>query len=648
MPTLRPFQIEDLARAALRDSALLSWEQGLGKSLAAIAWPIVKDARRTLIIAPGSLHHQITATAARFFRKTLRPLKTREDFFRLNLHKPHTGAPMFFLADFHALGLNGADEWHDTFGHKGQHRTSRDLLKERKAWCKKHRIPYDAIGCAKSIGEEHNGITCLWSPALARIAAAHDSFDCVVIDEGTRLQATESRMAASIRLLNPRYRLVLTGTPIKNRLESVFWLAGWSSGPYGRWPYSPTNEAREQFADTFLRTERFITREEILTARGEKSRNTTRRSNRICQIHRLWKTLAPAIIRRRKADCGEDIPQKIMKPIIVPPGLAQLAVYRYHLDNPPIRSRTGKAKLHRRVQVGMQLTMLRLAALCPQSPALAQANTGVSGPKQSWTEFTPKFHAVLNIIHECLNNGQQVIVGSPFQEFSNTLHSRLQEVGVSSLLLDGSVPPEERGQLAAEFKSRRYPVLIAGLKAMGEGHSFENCANLILPAYSWAYDENEQFIHRIWRLNSPGPVTIHPILTAGTIDQRIYEVFTEKSDAASLALDGRLFTEPQSEVDLEQLLADAIRIFRADAETIDEQTIVHEWDTRLSRILHHAEARFHEHSVAPSPDATAALKIPSPTQLSVDILRKHYAAGTYQQPTKESLRAKLSRLRRKK
>lgn len=647
-PTLKRFQIDDLARAALRDSAILSWEQGLGKSLAAVAWAIVKDARRTLIIAPAALHKQLMESAAVFFRKSLRPLTSQEDFFRHKLHRPHTGPPVIYLADFHAIGLNKADEWSDTFGHKGQPAPNARLVAARKAFCRTHRIRYDPRA-GESIGTTRRGITCVWTPTLARLCATYETFDCVVIDEGTRLQATESRIAASVRLLNPRTRLLLTGTPIKNRLESLFWLAAWVAAPYNRWPYPATDDAREAFADSFLRSERFLSREAREAAQGRTPRNTTRRSARLCQVHKLWKTLAPVIIRRRKVDCGEEIAPKIMKPILVAPGSAQLAVYHYHLDNPPICSKAGNANLHRRVQVGMQLTLLRLAALCPHSPALAESRTGVKGPKRSWTDFTPKLRAILDIIHDRLNHGEQVIIGSPFRDFSSALHARLEEAGVSSLLLDGDTDPQQRGELAAAFKARRHPVLVAGLKAMGEGHSFEQCPNLILPGYSWAYDENEQFIHRIWRLNSPKPVTIYPILTTGTIDERIYQTFAEKGDAASLALDGRL-SDPDPEVDLDHLLAETIRLFKSDIPTIDEQSLLDDWDSRLSRVLSLAEARFHEHShtaAAAETAATEALKIPSPTQLSVDMLRKHYAAGTYRKPTKASLNASINRIRRK-
>jgi superfamily II DNA or RNA helicase len=632
---LKPFQIEDLARAALQDGAIIAWEPGMGKSLAAIAWPLVKKARRTLVVAPGSLHYQMMASAAKFFKISLRQVKDKEDFYRLKLDSPPpaNGPPRFYLTSYQALGLNEADEWSETFGHKGQPRPNKLLVKRRKAWCKLHRVRYDA-NAGDSIGSTFNGITCVWEPTMARIAQTHSSFDCVVVDEGTRLQATESRIGASVRTLEPRYRLVLTGTPIKNRLESIFWLCAWAAGHTGRWPYESTDAAKERFADTFLQKERFLTKEEE-AAKKSASRSITKRSARICSIHRLWKTLAPVIIRRRKADCGEEIAQKTVTPILVKPGTAQLAVYQYHLQNAPLAGKKPGAKIaHRRTQVGMQITNLRLAALCPNAENLSLAKTGVKGTKRSWTEWTPKLFTTLQIIRECLASGKQVIVGSPFRDFSQTLQAKLIESEVASVLLDGDTSPEQRGLLADEFKQGKHAVLIAGLKAMGEGHSFENCAHLILPGLSYAYDENEQFIHRIWRLTSPGPVNIYPIVMEGSIDQNLHEIFTEKGDASNLAIDGRLFTEPTADIDMEWLIKEAMRIFKADVKTEDEEILMAQWEVTLARQLRHAYLQYLEHTAVddpPTPEdveqALSALSIPSPTQLTIDICRKHNKKG---------------------
>ena len=636
MPTLKPFQIEDLARAALQDGAIIAWEPGMGKSLASIAWPLVKKAKRTLIVAPGSLHYQMMVSAAKFFKISLRQIKNKEDFFNFNLDSPppSNAPPLFYIVSYQTLGLNEADEWHDAFGRERMPKPNKLLVKRRKLWCKQHRVKYDSEA-GESIGITRGGIKCVWTPTIARLAQTYGSFDCVVVDEGTRLQSTESRIGSSVRTLEPRYRLVLTGTPIKNRLESIFWLCAWATGHTGRWPYESTDAARERFANTFLQKERFLTKEAIAAQKGA-ARSITKRSARICSIHRLWKTLAPVIIRRRKADCGEQIPQKTVTPILVKPGTAQLAVYQYHLQNAPVAGKkAGSKAVHPRTQVGMQITNLRLAALCPNAENLGTTKTGTKGTKRSWTEWTPKLFTTLQIIRECLSSGKQVIVGSPFREFSQTLQSKLEEAEVASVLLDGDTSPEQRGLLADEFKQGKQAVLIAGIKSMGEGHSFENCAHLILPGLSFAYDENEQFIHRVWRLTSPGPVNIYPIITEGSIDQNLHEIFTEKGDASNLAIDGRLFSEPESNIDMEWLLKEARRVFNPEMQTDDEEIIMAQWDSTLARQLRHSYQQYMEHMAAeatPSSEdmdaAMHALSIASPTQLTIDICRKHNKTGT--------------------
>lgn len=641
---LKPFQIEDLARAALHDGCILAWEQGLGKSLAAIAYPLARQAQRTLIVAPGSLHKQLQISAAKFFQKSLRQINTPEEYYQFGLHKPHAGSPKFYVISYTALGLNGGDEWPIGFGRPGAARISKTLKSRRKAQAKTMGLKYDD----ENVGEETKGITCIWMPTLARVIQSYDSFDCVVVDEGTRLQATESRIGSSVRMLNPKSRLVLTGTPVKNRLDSIFWLASWAGG--NRWPYKPTEAERERFATTFLQSERFVTREEAMAAKGKKPYNTTRRSNRLCSIHKLWKNLAPVVIRRRKQDCGEDIVTKIMKPTIVKPGTAQQAVYQYHLNNPPVVGRKSKKAMHRRVQIGVQLTMLRYAALCPDSDTLSESITGAKGPRKSWTSYTPKMDAILEIIRSRLGEGKQVIVGSPYRDFSQRLNEFLKSADVSSVVLDGDIDPVTRGELAQGFKRGDHSVLVAGIKAMGEGHSFENCSDLILPGLTYAYDENEQFIHRVWRLTSKHPVTIYPVIMAGSIDERLHEIFSEKAGSAGMAID-RMLHENQEAVNFEKLLEETIAAFDPRAPTIAEEPILNKWEATGIRKMKVAQAQYDEHRNAGDPEerrhAVATLKIPSPTQVTVNILRKHYKAGTYKKPTATSLKTLSTKLKKK-
>jgi len=274
----------------------------------------------------------------------------------------------------------------------------------------------------------------------------------------------------------------------------------------------------------------------------------------------------------------------------------------------------------------------------------------VRGPRKSWTSYTPKMEAILEIIRARLGEGKQVIVGSPFRDFSDRLSSFLKSAGVSCVVLDGDTDPVTRGELAQQFKRGDHSVLVAGIKAMGEGHSFENCSHLILPGLTYAYDENEQFIHRVWRLTSKHPVTIYPVIMAGSIDERLHEIFTEKAGSAAMAID-RMLHEPEAEIDFEKLLEDTIKSFDPRAVTIDEEPILNLWEGVGIRKMGVAQSQYDEHRNAGDPQdrdhAVVTLKIPSPTQVTVNILRKHYKAGTYKKPTSLTLKNITIKLNKK-
>jgi hypothetical protein len=601
--TFKPFQLEDLARSLMRDGSILSWEQGLGKSLAAFAWPLVKGARRTLLVAPTSLHKQLQAEGVDKFMSWLTPIEPKTfDRWKLHLPPSQKGPQKFFLTSFEQLGYNGGDEWPmeqdkvSGFYKMGKRELDRfknaEDVQMMKFACKKLGIPYtrqnckdhffDGVGLSRSEAD----IKCVWRPTMAtRIQCAEGmggGFDCVVVDEGTALQATDSHISNGVRKLNPKYRLVLTGTPIKNRLESFFWLAQWAAGgskeANARWPYPATDKAREEFADQHLELERYYTREEEKKENNPKWRGKVEKlTPRISNVHKFWKLAAPIMLRRRKDQCGENIVPKIISPVILQPSYDQQRVYSYFVDNPPCFRKDGNRLNGVRTAIGMQLGYLRMAALCPHSQTLANANCGGGGMQHSPSEWNPKLMACLKLILDLLQSDEQVIIGSPFTEFSSSLYTRLHQAGVAAELLDGSMSPLKRGELAAKFKKGKVRVMVAGLKAMGQGHSFECASNLILPSLSWAYDENEQFIHRIWRLNSKKPVHIYPMQIAGTIDDRLATLFAEKGDSASLALDGKLRTEQVDDIDLERLLAEVLSGYKTTDTTVSEQDMEDAW-----------------------------------------------------------------------
>lgn len=415
-------------------------------------------------------------------------------------------------------------------------------------------------------------IKCVFTPTLASIICG--VFDCVICDEAVRLKSGTAYQAQGILRMASRSRYALTGTPIKNKLQDLFFLASWVTGhtsnAIARWPYGNTVEDRGQFARDFGVMEENLTKREQAAGNGKKA-PPPKVTNQICNVHRLWRLLGCVVIRRRKDDIPDcDIVKKTIVPIRVMPGTEQKAVYRFHLHSPP-------PKRSILASIGAQLQNLRQAALNPSSLKLTHG--GDKGRSKS--VWNPKFTAILKLTAEKLAGGDQIVIFSPFQDFSTALGGRLRDAGVSHLILDGKLTPERRGAMIKRFKSGEVPVLIAGIDSMGEGHNLDNCRYLILPSLSWAFDSNTQAVDRIHRLSSRRDVTIYVMLTTGTIDERLCSIWQEKGDSSDLALDGRLTTVDREEIDLGTLLRDAVRDFDPKAESLPEDEVLQHWHKDL-------------------------------------------------------------------
>jgi hypothetical protein len=202
-------------------------------------------------------------------------------------------------------------------------------------------------------------IKCCYSPTLADLCC--DTFACVVADEGVKLKGEDTLVGRGVRQLNPMYRLIMTATPIKNRFPDVFRLAWWAVGAHHmahpRFPFG--DEDLETFSDEFLVTERNLSKEQ----KSESGKRFIKKTAQVANIHRAWKLFAPIILRRRKADCGEDLVKMTRHVVRVPMGKAQALVYKYHLDA-EYTDKNGMSAL------GAKLQALRVAAADPTSPLL--------------------------------------------------------------------------------------------------------------------------------------------------------------------------------------------------------------------------------------------------------------------------------------
>ena len=506
-------------------------------------------------------------------------------------------------------------------------------------------------------------IKCVYSPSLSDLA--YNAFRGMAIDEGVKMKGADTYVGLGVRQMDPEYRLVLTATPIKNRAPDIFHLAHWATGgrpeAHARFPMGPGDQT--VFAESFMVSESNLTRLEDARESGSSSGGRYKKlTAEVCNIHRLWKLLAPIVLRRRKDECNEDIVPKIRKVIRCQMGTLQADTYQYHLDceytdcngEDAIGARlqalrmaaADPASAHLREQGGdptkpcrctkkpvppeeqrerLQATLTRLTEALAANPVtqvrlelehdieatqaelaapILRFDTIEANPEcpvcqgegtlplipRSPQPYIPKHASVLSLIQEILARGEQVLVGAAFNDPLDHLAQWLDEANVRHLKLDGRTSQKKRGQAAAVFKRGRVhlesaignrqsaiPVMLAGVECMAEGHSFHLANNVILLAYSWAYDKFIQFINRVHRMTSAKPVNVYVVVCEGTIDGRLESLIGEKGDSSELVLDGRLLGERSEEVDLAQLLKVAQQEFDSASETLDEAMVQAQW-----------------------------------------------------------------------
>lgn len=563
----REFQNEDYARVAMVNGAVLGHDTGLGKGLAAFTLPLLwlgwKQGRaalprsqadqqvrativpkgRVLLVIPGGLHDDCVLNGRKYYGITPTRLPDQPAFHRLTQHGRDPLPDGFYLTSYTELTRNGVAKPPATH--------------------------------ARGVGDEREYVTrdgrrhvvrCLFSPTLADLGV--NAFDCVVVDEGVRLQGADSLVGTGIRRLQPRYRLVLTGTPIKNRLQQIFFLLVWAAESMARFPYAPTAQAQREFMKMFQVKERNVVH------------GTSRLTAEACNLHLLWKLIAPLLLRRRKDDCGEDVVKKIRQVIRVPQGTHQAKVYRYHLLTRHWDSRG-------RLTVLPALTACRIAAADPTSACLVETEESHRQPEREALArlpfrspkelaFTPKLAATLKVIHDIVASGEQFLFGCAFADGVDTLAAWLRDAGVGFGICDGRLSEAKRAELARAFhRERRFPGLLCNEESMAEGYDFWQVRHVVIHSSALAWDKEEQFINRVHRLVSPHDVTVWKISCDGSIDQRLEDAQAEKGATSELVLDGRLISAPAQELNLADIYFEALE--QATGETVDERKLLAEW-----------------------------------------------------------------------
>jgi hypothetical protein len=334
----------------------------------------------------------------------------------------------------------------------------------------------------------------------------------VILDEGQHIKNPDSKAARAARQLKAENRLVLSGTPVENRLLDLWSLMTFATpGALGDRKYFHRHFDRRKDA---------------------------------AASERLHARLRPFLLRRTKSQVAKELPSRSEEILLCEMSEAQARRYREELARAQqmVISASGFEVLTRRRFAILQ-ALTRLRQICCH-PMLADAAASA--------EESAKLSATLELIEELHAEGHKVLLFSQFVSMLEILRDRLQDMGVPYYWLTGAT--QNRAEVVRRFQEDEgASVFLLSLKAGGSGLNLTAASYIILYDPWWNPAVEAQAIDRAHRIGQTQPVMAYRMITKGTIEEKIMLLQQKKSLLSSNILGQGGFASTLDKSDFEFL-----------------------------------------------------------------------------------------------
>lgn len=338
--------------------------------------------------------------------------------------------------------------------------------------------------------------------------------DLIVLDEAQRIRNWETATARTIKLLRSRYALVLTGTPLENKLEELYSVVQFVDG------------RRLGPAFRFLSEHRQI---------NEKGKLIGYRN-----LDQVREKLAPILLRRRRDQVLKDLPPRTDKIFRVPMSPEQT---EYYIDQQKIVAALVR-KLERQ---GWLSPVDQQRMLCAIQNMRMLCDSTFLFDKE--TEVSPKLEELREILQELVvEEERKVVIFSEWEKMNLQVGSLLDKMKIGYVSLHGGIPTRRRGQLIARFRERPEVRVFLSTDAGGVGINLQAASAVINIEPPWNPARLEQRIARVHRMGQVKPVLAVHLLTENSIEERVWDTIRLKKE-----LFRDLFDGDGSEVSFEKL-----------------------------------------------------------------------------------------------
>jgi superfamily II DNA or RNA helicase len=346
---------------------------------------------------------------------------------------------------------------------------------------------------------------------LARDADLIDAWapDLVIADEAQRIKNWNTIAARALKRIASPYAIVLTGTPLENRLEELISIVQFVD--------------RHRLGPTWRLLDEHQKRDEAGRVIGYHG------------LDHIGQTLAPVMLRRRKAEVLTQLPERVDNRIFVPLTPQQRV---HHDDNGGIVTRI--VSRWRKTGYLSDSDQKRLHCAL-QNMRMACNSTWLLDKESDYGLKVDELMAVLDELFE--DPAAKAVVFSQWLGTHELIQRRLGsgrgQRDWGHVLFSGNVPGDKRGALVERFHDDPRCRLFLSTDAGGVGLNLQHAAavvvNMDLP---WNPAVLEQRIGRVHRMGQSRGVQVINFVGQGSIEEGILSVLAFKKSLFAGVLDG--------------------------------------------------------------------------------------------------------------
>ncbi|HEY5085545.1 MAG TPA: DEAD/DEAH box helicase, partial [Rhizomicrobium sp.] len=328
--------------------------------------------------------------------------------------------------------------------------------------------------------------------------------ELVIVDEAQRVKNWNTIAARALKRIDSTYAIVLTGTPLENKLEELISIV--------------------QFVDQHRLgpTWKLLHEHQVKDEGGRVTGYTG--------LEKIGQTLAPIMIRRRKSEVLRQLPSRTDQNLLVPMTEMQML---YHQENADVvaqivkrwrKTRFLSDKDQRRLTCALQ----NMRMSCNSTYLLDQE-----------TDHGVKADELAALLDELLADpGAKAVVFSQWTRTHDIVIRRLESRGTGYVSFHGGVPSEKRPALVERFRSDPTCRVFLSTDAGSTGLNLQHATTLVNMDLPWNPAILEQRIARIHRLGQTRPVQVINFVAKGTIEEGMLSVLAFKRSLSAGILDG--------------------------------------------------------------------------------------------------------------